>query len=138
MTTLKNLAIALATLLLISLIGCTKSKGITGTWRWKSGNSNTDIYLVQNGNQVTGKHCSSFMSGSKLDCVDPNEDDSITLNLVSENVFEGTIKSEFSEAIISVRLTLNPYDEKLYFTQLVQPNEEYYLPNNVTMTLAQD
>jgi hypothetical protein len=112
---------------------------LTGTWYWKSTNtdSNTEFYLVQTGNEVTGKHCSSFMNGSKLDCADSSGEDSITLNLVAENVYEGTIKSGYSEAIINVRLTLNPNDDTVYIKQLSQPSEEYYLPNNVFMTLAQ-
>ena len=112
---------------------------LSGTWYWKSTttDSNTEFYLIQTGSVVTGKHCSSFMSGSKLDCVDSNGEDSITLNLVSENVYEGTIKSGFSEAIINVRLTLNPNDDTVFIKQLSQPSEEYYLPNHVFMTLAQ-
>jgi hypothetical protein len=112
---------------------------LSGTWYWKSTTteSDTEFYLIQTGNEVTGKHCSSFMSGSKLDCADSNGEDSITLYLVSENVYEGTIKSGFSEAIINVRLTLNPNDDTVYFKQLSQPSEEYYLPNHVHMTLAQ-
>lgn len=112
---------------------------LNGTWYWKSttSDSNTELYLIQNGNEVTGRHCSSFMSGSKLDCVDSNGEDSISLHLVSENVYEGTIQSGFSEAVVNVRLTLNPNEETLHFKQLSQPSEEYYLPNNVYMTLAQ-
>jgi hypothetical protein len=112
---------------------------MSGTWYWKSTNADSDtiLYLTQNGNTVTGKHCSSFMGGSKLDCADIDTEDSITLDLVSENVYEGIIKSGFSEAVISVRITLNPNDETIFFSQLSQPNEEYYLPNNVTLTLAQ-
>jgi hypothetical protein len=135
----KKIFAYLASLFLICSVGCTKPKEITGTWYWKSttSDSDTEFHLIQTGNAVTGKHCSSFMSGSKLDCADSNGEDSITLNLVSENVYEGTIKSGFSEAIINVRLTLNPNDNTVYFKQLSQPSEEYYLPNHVFMTLAQ-
>lgn len=112
---------------------------LNGTWYWKSTStdSDTEFYLIQNGNEVTGKHCSSFMGGTKLDCIDTNADDSITLSLVSENVYQGTIKSGFSEVVINVRITLNPNDDTLFFEQISQPEEEYYLPDNVTMTLAQ-
>ena len=137
--TLKVIVITVITIGFFNLISCTKSKDITGTWYWKSttSDSDTEFHLIQNGNAVTGKHCSSFMSGSKLDCVDSNGEDAITLHLVSENVYEGTIKSGFSEAIINVRLTLNPNDNTVYFKQLSQPSEEFYLPNHVFMTLAQ-
>lgn len=137
--TLKNLIITVIAIGFLNITSCTKTKDITGTWYWKSTNtdSNTEFYLVQTGNEVTGKHCSSFMNGSKLDCADSSGEDSITLNLVAENVYEGTIKSGYSEAIINVRLTLNPNDDTVYIKQLSQPSEEYYLPNNVFMTLAQ-
>ncbi len=113
---------------------------LSGTWYWKSTttDNDTELYLVQNGNTVTGKHCSSFIGGSKLDCVSNTQDDSVLLNMVSNNIFEGTIKSEISGVIISVRITLDPLAETIQFQQLTEPIEEYYLPNNVTMTLAQD
>ena len=112
---------------------------LNGTWYWKSttSDSNTELYLIQNGNEVSGRHCSSFMGGLKIDCVDNSADDSITLHMVSENVFEGIIKSGFSGAVISIRITLDPNEETVFLTQLSEPNEEYYLPNNVTLTLAQ-
>ncbi|MFN4026195.1 MAG: hypothetical protein ACK4IZ_01970 [Flavobacterium sp.] len=112
---------------------------MSGTWYWKSASndSETEFYLIQNGNEVTGKHCSSFIGGTKLDCIENNAEDSIVLSLVSENVYEGTIRSGFSEAVINIRLTLNPNNNTLFLKQLSQPSEEYYLPNNVFMTLAQ-
>jgi hypothetical protein len=115
-------------------------ESLTGTWYWESSNAlnNTELYLVQNGNSVTGKHCSSFSNATKLDCVSDDEENSITLSMLSNNVFEGTLKSEFSNAVVNIRVTLNPVNETIQFQQLSQPNEEYYLPNNVTMTLAQD
>ncbi|WP_396195309.1 hypothetical protein [Flavobacterium sp.] len=112
---------------------------LSGTWYWKStsNDNETEFYLIQNGNEITGKHCSSFLGGTKLDCIENNAEDSITLSLVSENVYEGTIRSGFSEVVINIRLSLNPDNNTLYFKQLSQPSEEYYLPNNVFMTLAQ-
>lgn len=113
---------------------------LTGTWYWESSNigNNTELYLVQNGNSVAGKHCSSFSNGTKLDCVNEGDENSITLNMVSSNVFVGTLQSNFSDVAIPIKVTLNPTNETILFQQLSQPSEEYYLPNNVTMTLAQD
>lgn len=124
---------------MICIIGCTKNNIITGTWYWKSPSSNSDttLYLTQNGNTITGKHCSSFISGSKLDCIENDADDSMILNLVAENVYEGTLKSGSYQADISIRITLNPDNETLYLEQLSQPNEEFYLPNKATFSLTQ-
>lgn len=118
----------------------TDQETLTGTWYWESSNAfnNTELYLVQNGNSVTGKHCSSFSNGSKLDCVSEADSNSVTLNMVSNNVFEGTLQSNFSDVVIPIRVTLNPVSETIQFQQLSQPADEYYLPNNVTMTLAQN
>jgi hypothetical protein len=59
------------------------------------------------------------------------------LNLVAENVYEGTLKSGSYQADISIRITLNPDNETLYLEQLSQPNEEFYLPNKATFSLTQ-
>jgi len=134
---LKVLIYLIITIGWLSSTGCTKSREITGTWYWKSKNDYTELNLVQNKKQVSGGHCSNFKNGSKLDCTSSDSENSISLHLVSENVYEGTIQSGFSEAVVNVRLTLNPNEETLHFKQLSQPSEEYYLPNNVYMTLAQ-
>lgn len=114
-------------------------ENLNGTWYWESGNQSntTELYLVQNGNTVIGKHCSSFFNGSKTDCVEEDVN-SIQLNMVAPNVYEGTLSSGFSEALIPIRITLNPTSETIQFKQLSQPFQEYYLPDNVTMTLAQE
>lgn len=93
--------------------------------------------MVQNKKQISGGHCSNFKNGSKLDCTSSDSKNSIILHLVSENVYEGTIKSGFLDAIINVRITLNPNDNTVYIKQLSQPSDEYYLPNHVFITLAQ-
>lgn len=113
---------------------------LTGTWYWESSNAsnNMELYLTQNGTSANGKHCSSFLNGTKLDCVNNGEANSITLNMVSNNVFEGTLQSNFSDAVINIRLTLDPVNETIYFQQLNLPEGEFYIPNNVIMRLAQE
>ncbi len=112
---------------------------LNGTWYWESAiqTNTTELYLVQNGNTVTGTHCSSFFNGSKTDCAEENNN-TISLNRITENIYEGSINSAFSDVTIPVRITLNPATETIEFKQLSQPEQEYYLPNNVTMTLAQE
>ena len=112
---------------------------LNGTWYWESTihTNTTELYLVQNGNTVTGTHCSSFFNGAKTDCAEGNTN-TISLNMISSNVYEGSINSAFSDVSIPIRITLNSAAETIEFQQLSQPEQEYYLPNNVTMTLAQD
>lgn len=62
--------------------------------------------MVQNKKQISGGHCSNFKNGSKLDCTSSDSKNSIILHLVSENVYEGTIKSGFLDAIINSVLPL--------------------------------
>lgn len=115
-------------------------ENLTGTWYWQSSDAknNIELYLEQNGNSAQGKHCSSFLEGKKLDCTNDGDENSVILHMVANNVFEGTLKSGFSDAIINIRVTLNPADETIQFQQLSHPAEEYYLPENATLTLAQD
>lgn len=46
--------------------------------------------------------------------------------------------SGFSDINIPIRITLNPTTETIIFHQISHPVGEYYLPDDVTMTLAQD
>jgi len=112
---------------------------LNGTWNWESANhtNTTELYLVQNGNSVTGTHCSSFFHGYKTDCAN-GDSTTISLNRITENVYEGSINTAFSDVSIPIRITLNSAAETIEFKQLSQPQQEYYLPNNVTMTLAHD
>lgn len=118
----------------------TNQDDLNGTWYWKSDNNvnNIELTLNQTDNLASGKHCSSFQNGAKVDCASPQDVNSISLTMVSNNVFEGTLRSEFSDVLINIRITLNPLNETILFQQLTQPDGEYYLPNNVTLTLAQD
>ncbi len=115
-------------------------ENLTGTWYWESSNgkNNVELYLQQNGNLVTGKHCSSFYEGLKLDCVAEDDENSITLSMVSTNVYEGNLISAFSDISVPIRITLNPTNETIIFHQISHPIGEYYLPDDVTMTLAQE
>lgn len=114
------------------------STQLSGTWYWDNGVNNAELYLMQNENSVSGKHCCVFFNGSKLDCIDDEDNNSISLYMTAVDVYEGTLKSGFSDAVVSIRITFNPVSEEIFFQQLSQPIMEYYLPNNVTMTLAKD
>ena len=114
----------------------TTKKAMTASessWRWESpsGKNTFSLDLLTDGTTITGTHCGVFNNGEKIDCANDNDTNTVQLNEVSTNVFEGTIKSTYSETFIPVRLTFSNNTVNLTITS--PSNEDYFIPNNITL-----
>ncbi len=110
------------------------SQTISGNWAWEYDNGKhiTEITLENiNSNTLQGNYCSTFYSGSKIDCNENLNDFCIQVSSTSTNVFEGTFKSSFCEELGILRLTYNPAEDQLFLEILNEPDGEYYLPDDV-------
>jgi len=124
--------------ILIFLLSSFSFSQISGTWYWDFGNykhsMELDLELV--GTELKGYHCSSFYDGNKIDCIENNnllDDCSLLLTQVSLNVYQGTIKSGFSDTEGVVKITYSAVTDEILFEVIQDPLGEFYLPNNVTL-----
>ncbi len=108
---------------------------ITDTWYWESenGKHTLELYLTQDGNTITGKHCCVYNDGKRIDCVDQESENSISLTSTNSNIFQGTLRSSFSDSNIDIRITHNTNNNTLFFEVVNPPSAEYYLPDSATL-----
>ena len=124
---------------------CAYSQDISGTYRWDldSGRRTFTIFLEAEDSianvaptSFKGKHCGVFESGRRMDCSD--EEYSIFLKKISENVFEGTILSAYSLAISEIKITYLPEGKSLRWEVTKEEKGKNllpkYFPNDVIMT----
>lgn len=111
----------------------TVTEGIAGTWNWVSqnGTNNFELTVYDRSGVLCGQHCSVFYNGANVDCSDGIM--SITLQKISTNLFEGTIKSGFSNTLGRIKLKYDPLSEKVLFFLTKKPSGINYLPKEIVL-----
>lgn len=109
------------------------SQEISGKWNWKyeNGAHLCEITLNKIGeNSYEGYYCSSFYEGKKIDCTFSETEICIDIQLVNENVFEGSFVSPSFSGSGEIRLTFQSLNDKLKI-EILNSENEFYLPSNV-------
>lgn len=75
-----------------------------------------------------GNHCSVYLHGERIDCNENKDDFSVALIRKAENIFQGSIRSGYSNAVGNVQLQYVPQDNTILFSLKSNPKGEYYLP----------
>lgn len=123
--------------LLVILFGVTAfSQDISGSWSWNSkegGDMFTIDLLKASENQFSGNHCSVFLHGDRIDCSDSKDEFSIVLIRKAENIFQGSIRSDYSKAIGNVQLQYLPEENTILFSLKTAPDGIYYMPVEARM-----
>jgi hypothetical protein len=123
--------------LLIILFGVTAfSQDISGSWSWNS-KEGGDMFTIDlskaSENQFSGNHCSVFLHGDRIDCSDSKDEFSIVLIRKAENIFQGSIRSDYSKAIGNVQLQYLPVENTIIFSLKTAPQGIYYMPVEARM-----
>ena len=121
------------------LFTCTLfSQNIEGHWRWSYNEKHSSTITLEqvNSNEYRGSYCSVYYQGRRIDCSDNDEEYNLSLAKVSNNIFEGTFKNNFSNKPNTpnsgtIRITYIPSTQKIKIEILTEPEGEFYLPNNV-------
>lgn len=122
-------------IILISLT-CCHAQDISGDWHWQSkdGKAMFDLTLKRiNSNTIKGYHCSVFYGGKRIDCDTNHNKYSVILKKKSQNVYKGTIRSDYSVTKVSIKLTYNPSNDTILFQIIKQPDGVVYIPKKVTL-----
>lgn len=121
-------------LLFISSPAC--AQDITGSWSWNSEDRQTQfsLDLKKENKEITGTHCAVFYGGDRIDCSE-NSENEVSVKLVqrSEHLYEGSIKSDYSQTTGKIRLEYNPEEKNLKFQLLKEPSGIFYLPKEVVL-----
>lgn len=113
-----------------SLLG---TENICGTWFWTSPDSSQsfEIEIKDINGVLKGSHCSSFNNGEFIDCI--NTGFSISIEKTATDVFEGTIKSGYSNTIGYIKLTYNPINKTVSFYLKTEPSGIFFIPKNIIL-----
>lgn len=115
--------------LLLVCIQFGHAQDYSGTWIWiHDGKHQSELSLEQvSSDEIHGSYCSVFFEGNKIDCPSSSEEQNISLQKISRNLYKGTIKSNYSgsDGIIKIRFRKR---NRLKMTILEPPKAEYYLP----------
>ncbi|MDO9260890.1 MAG: hypothetical protein Q7U08_02995 [Flavobacteriaceae bacterium] len=123
-------------IIIIVFLICIKPYGqnITGSWLWKSSNGKDTFELnltpiSRTSTSIEGSHCSVFQQGLKIDCVENLEEISINLTMVSTNIYQGTIKSNYCYKNGTIKLIYDSNTDVIQMELIDKPNGEFYIPN---------
>ena len=126
---MKKVIILITATLITSL---SQAQNISGNWNWEFEGKHLAEIILEGGSNDTysGRYCSSFYDGKKVDCSDNETEICISVSKVSDNVYEGTFESPSINGNGDIKLTFIPNSGKLKI-ELFSTNGEYYLPDNV-------
>lgn len=113
------------------IIFSSSAQDIAGSWSWNSdegGNMFTIDLIEIAEHNYRGNHCSVYLHGDRIDCNENREDFSIALIRKAENIFQGSIRSSYSNAVGNVQLQYLPEDDTMLFSLKTNPKGEYYIP----------
>lgn len=107
------------------------SRDMAGSWQWVSQDGNTNLELIleyDSPRNIKGKYCASFERGEIRDCRKDENQYTINLIRIAENIFDGTIESRLNSVPARLRLQYNPLQQNLRFKITQKPPGEYLFP----------
>ena len=105
----------------------------SGKWDFTTEGSSFQLLLTQKENAITGSHCSTMLSGNKIDCFLNSTDLSITGTVADSNKVTIDFKSFFSGT--TGKATLKKISAtQIEFIIIEEPEGEFYLPDRATLT----
>lgn len=113
-----------------------QSQNLAGHWRWinKAEDRSFEIELAtpKNGDSVydfIGEHCGVYYNGGRIDCA---EEISIYLKKEQENIFIGSIKSEYSDSTSAIKLSFLPEKNQIRW-EVLHANGQFYFPYDAVL-----
>ena len=116
---------------LTTLLTMKTNRTYTWKWIWQDGNRSVfSLTLQQNDTVVTGSHCSVMLGGNRID--DSDDELSIRGVMKKDSSLIVTIKSGYSSGSRTAKIKFVGKDS-IYFEFITTPNDEYWIPNKVTL-----
>jgi hypothetical protein len=114
-----------------SLYAIPSEKQFDGEWGSHKG-LDFGIHLHQNGNRLTGYHSGVTKDGSRTDTAPDGEGSPSITGTIEGHTAIVDVHSAYSDAVLTVRLTLN--DRSLDWQVLkVKQSGEYFIPDKATL-----
>ncbi len=115
------------------------AQNISGSWEWSESSEDRTFHVTlskptsKNSQAINydliGKHCGVYYNGGRIDCA---EETSIFLKKESDNIFTGTIQSNYSEEISEIRLVYSPETDQINW-QVIKGKGQFYFPHEAIL-----
>jgi hypothetical protein len=127
----------ISVLSIIPIMNC-NAQNITGKWHWqnKSGSAMFSLTLEKTtNNTIKGYHCAVAQNGKRIDCDSDSSDDdySVSLMKLQENVYIGTIFSNYSATKSTYKLIYRPSNDTILFQRVKKGDGITFIPKKVVL-----
>lgn len=113
-----------------------QAQDISGNWNWVTGvgeNSFTLTLKKVSENNYRGIHCASYYGGNRIDCESDENNYSVALIRKSDNIFQGTIKSGYSQTTGNFQLQYLPLNNTMIFKITQMPQGISFIPQEAIL-----
>lgn len=127
-------------LLLILTTSFSQAQNISGSYRWVPDDGRGMFEIDLQPRKVAqglssefyqGIHCGVFENGNRVDC--SIDQFTITLDQVAENIFTGSIFSEYSQTISEIKITYIPASGNIKWEITKHGGGQNYFPMNAIL-----
>ncbi|WP_026836725.1 hypothetical protein [Gillisia sp. JM1] len=123
----------LIAILLFVYITSTQAQDLSGKWRWNSDNGQVVYSLTLNHiskDRVTGVHCIQNFKIKITECSTPEEEYTVILVKITENIFKGSILSGTGKEreMRDIQIQYLPLEDRIIFSLTTVPEEPFLIP----------
>ncbi len=119
--------------LLFVFIASTQAQDLSGKWRWNSNNGQVVYSLTLNHiskDRVTGVHCIQNFKRKIKECFTPEEEYTVTLVKIAENIFKGSLLSGTGKdrEMSDIQIQYLPLEDRILFSLTTVPEKPILIP----------
>ncbi len=123
----------LIAVLLFVFITSTQAQDLSGKWRWNSNNGQVVYSLTLNHiskDRVTGVHCIQNFKRKITECFKPEEEYTVTLVKITENIFKGSLLSGTGKEreMRDIQIQYLPLEDRIIFSLTTVPEKPFLIP----------
>ncbi len=123
----------LIAVLLFVFIAPTKAQDLSGKWRWNSPDGQVVYSLTLNQiskDRITGAHCVKNFERKIKECFKPEQENTVSLVKVTENIFKGSLLSGTGKdrEMREIQVQYLPLEDRILFNLTLVPQKSYLIP----------
>tara|TARA_R100000935_G_C2826931_1_gene162838 strand:- start:158 stop:568 length:411 start_codon:yes stop_codon:yes gene_type:complete len=123
----------LIVVLLFVFIPPTKAQDLTGKWRWNSPNGQVVYSLTLNQiskDRFSGVHCIQNFKRNIEECFTPDQEITVTLVKITENLFKGSLLSGIGKdrEMREIQVQYLPLEDRILFNLTMVPKKSFFIP----------
>lgn len=120
-------------ILVFLFITSTQAQDLSGKWQWNSGNSQVGFSLDLNHiskDRLRGVHCIQNFERKIKECFEPEDQYTVTLIKIAENIFKGSLLSGTGKdrEARDIQIQYLPLEDRILFSLTTLPEKPFLIP----------